>query len=363
MAQNYASKYESKVSERFTKKSFTDSLFNKDYSFIGVQTINVYSIDTVPLNTYAATGADRFGTPTEVGNTVQEMTLTQKPSFSLTIDKTNDADQMGTKAAGTALQRELDEVVYPAIDKYRLRRLCFLAGHVEGLAAAPDKDTIVDKITDATEYLDNKLVPTEGRYLLIRNDMYKVLKRSNDFLNLEDLGTKALAKGHVGEVDNMMVIKVPASYLPDGVYFIIGHKKAALGAMKLSEFFTHKNPPGLCGTRIEGLVYHDAFVLGSKCDAIYVAAETGKVQAAPVIAEDGSVDGKVSVTAAGATIYYTTDGTDPRYSKTRTLIASGGTFQLSATATVKAYAYIDTPATPATDKLPSAVAELEIVVS
>lgn len=356
MAQNNASKYESKVAERFSKKSFTDQFFNKDYSFVGVQTINVYSIDTVALGTYAATGSDRFGSPTEVGNTLQEMTLTQKPSFSMTIDKTNDTDQMGTKAAGTALQRELDEVMYPAIDKYRIKRLCYGAGKVLGLSAAPDATTIADKITDGTEWLDNLLVPEEGRYLLIRNDMYKALKRSDDFLNLEDLGTKALAKGHVGEIDNMTVIKVPATYFPTGVYFIIAHKKAALGAMKLSEFFTHKNPPGLCGVRIEGLVYHDAFVLGAKCDAIYVAAATANVQTAPVIAETGT-DGVVSVTAAGATLYYTTDGTDPRYSSTRTLIASGGTLTLAASATVKAYGYLE-----ASNLLPSTVTSTAITV-
>lgn len=358
MAQNYAAKYEGKVAERFFRRSFTDSLFNKDYNFVGAQTINVYSVNTVPLNDYAAAGDNRFGSPTEVGNTVQEMTLTQKPSFSLTIDQTNDADQMGSKAAGAALQRQLDEVLYPAIDKYRLKRLCFSAGHVAGLAAAPDKDTVVAAITDATEYLDNKLVPEDGRYLILRSDMYKALKRSDDFLNLQELGGKALAKGHVGEVDGMMVIKAPAGYLPDGVYFVIGHRKAALGAMKLSEFFTHKNPPGLCGVRIEGLVYHDAFVLGSKCDAIYVAAEASKAASAPVISAES---GTVTITSAGNTIYYTADGTDPRYSKTRQLIASGGSFNLAATATVKAYAYVDTGA-PATDKLPSAVAEASVTV-
>ncbi|SMC80491.1 chitobiase/beta-hexosaminidase C-terminal domain-containing protein [Papillibacter cinnamivorans] len=360
MAQNYASKYASKVDERFAKKSFTDKLFNKDFNFVGVQTINVFSISTVPLSTYSGSGTDRFGSPTEVGNTLQELTLTQKPAFSLTIDKTNDADQMGTKAAASALQRELDEVLYPAVDKYRIRRLCYGAGKVASISAAPTSSDIVDKITDGTEYLDNKLVPEEGRYLLIRSDMYKALKRSDDFLNLQDLGAKALSKGHVGEVDNMMVIKVPVSFMPAGVYFIIGHKKAALGAMKLSEFFTHKNPPGLCGVRVEGLVYHDAFVLGSKCDAIYVAAAAANIQSSPVIAEDSGTDGLVSVTASGATIYYTVDGSDPRYSSTRALIASGGTFTLEESATVKAYAYVESDSAP---KYPTAVVSTDITVS
>lgn len=308
MAQNKASTYSPVIAKRYAKKSFTDRLFSKQYSFVGAKTVNIFSNDTVPLGEYNPDGDNRFGSPTEVGNTVQEMTLTQMPSFSLTIDETNNTDQENTKRPGEVLAAELDERMYPSIDKYRIKSLCYRAGKVASLSAVPSKTTIVDAITDGTEWLDDKLVPEDGRVLLIRNDMYKHLKRSDDFLNLETLGTKALQRGHVGEVDNMEVIKVPSSYLPTGVYFIIMKKDAAVAPMKLNQFFTHKNPPGLCGTRIEGLVYHDAFVIGTKCDAIYIAAASANVQASPVI-EETATNGVVSITAAGATIYYTTDGT------------------------------------------------------
>ena len=47
----------------------------------------------------------------------------------------------------------------------------------------------------------------------------------------------------------------------------------------------------------------------------------------------------ITVTAEGATIYYTVDGTDPRYSASRELVASGGTVNITTGQTLRAYAY------------------------
>ncbi|MFR3289750.1 MAG: chitobiase/beta-hexosaminidase C-terminal domain-containing protein [Lachnospiraceae bacterium] len=58
----------------------------------------------------------------------------------------------------------------------------------------------------------------------------------------------------------------------------------------------------------------------------------------------------VSVTAADATIYVTTDGTDPRYSNTRALVSSGASVTLEEGQTLRAYAFTDA-------KYPSPVVE------
>ena len=71
------------------------------------------------------------------------------------------------------------------------------------------------------------------------------------------------------------------------------------------------------------------------------------VQSAPTFGGSGNA---VTVTAAGATIYCTVDGSDPRYSASRELVVSGGTVNLSSGQVLRAYAYSDT-------KYPSAVAE------
>ena len=86
---NLASKYAKKVDERFTKQSQASLVTNNSYDFTGVKTVNVYSIDTVALNDYKREGTNRYGTPSELGNDVQELTVTQDKSWTFTIDKGN----------------------------------------------------------------------------------------------------------------------------------------------------------------------------------------------------------------------------------------------------------------------------------
>jgi len=115
MAINYAQKYSSKVDERFTQSSLTQAAFNQDYDWEGVNTINVYSIDTAPLSNYSMTGANRYGTPDELGDTTQTMTLSQDKAFTFTIDRRNYLDTQMTKEAGKALNRQLSEIVIPRL--------------------------------------------------------------------------------------------------------------------------------------------------------------------------------------------------------------------------------------------------------
>ena len=50
MSVNYASKYASAVDERFSTGSITNGLLNREYHWIGVSTVNVYSITTSNMN-------------------------------------------------------------------------------------------------------------------------------------------------------------------------------------------------------------------------------------------------------------------------------------------------------------------------
>ncbi len=319
MAINLTSKYSDKVAERFRRASLTGGVSNKDYSFEGVKTVKVFSVETVALADYNRSGTSRYGTPSELGDTVQELVMEQDKAFTYTIDKGNDQEQLNVKAATLSLRREIDEVVIPALDKYRLDVWCKKAGTVQGLAAAPDKNTITGLIMDVTETLDDALVPEEGRTLFITAAMYKLLKENPDFLGNDRLGAAALAKGQVGEIDGMKVVKVPNSYLPEGVYWLITHKSAVLGPAKLQDYKIHKDPPGINGDLVEGRVLHDAFVLEAKKDAVYTAANAAYVANTPVITDNAAGDiFNLATTTANAAIYFTVDGTDPRYSSTAT---------------------------------------------
>lgn len=77
MAVNYASKYSQNVDERFSTGSLTNGIVNGEFDWIGVSTVNVYSIPTSAMNDYSLSGTNRYGTPEELGNETQEMTLKQ----------------------------------------------------------------------------------------------------------------------------------------------------------------------------------------------------------------------------------------------------------------------------------------------
>lgn len=116
MAVNYAAKYSQQVDERFKLGALTSSLVNYAFEWLGVSTVKVYSMPTAAMGDYTTEGASRYGTPEELGNEVQEMTLAKDRAFTFTIDKKSEDDTMGTMEAGAALRRQIDEVVIPEID-------------------------------------------------------------------------------------------------------------------------------------------------------------------------------------------------------------------------------------------------------
>ena len=309
--QNLASALAPKVAENFKLNSITDSARGTAFQFTGLRTLKVMSVDTVPLTDYTRSGTNRYGTPVELGDTIQELTMKKDRAFSMTIDKGNQADQMNLKGAAQALRRQNEQVVVPELDKYRISRWCEEAGIIVPLTAAPTKSTIVDTIFDAGASMSNELVPTAKRTLFIRNSVYKLLKASNEIIGNDALGKKVITKGSVGEFDGMDVKAVPDSYFPAGVYFFIKHKGSTVDPVKLSEANVHQDPPGISGHLLEGRYYYDAFVLGAKANGIYVAVEKDAQTTVPTIAVANK---KVTLTSADAVIKYTLDGSDPRYS-------------------------------------------------
>ena len=339
---NLAEKYSDKVQERFYQDSLTQSSFSKDLDmeFVGVRTVKVYDPDVAPLNDYTRSGSNRYGTPKELTDNIYEFQMKQDKAFTYTIDKGNAKEQFNIKTAATTLKRQMRLVVTPFIDKYRFNLWATKAGLHTALSAAPTKSTIAGMIMDATCALDDKFVPQEGRTLYIRNDMYKHLKLCDEYVKLEGIGTKALVKGVVGEFDGMPVKKVPSSYLPADVYFMIVFKNAAISPMKLNDYKIHTDPPGISGDLVEGRVMFDAFVKPTKADGIYVACKTGTVAADPTIVI-ASNSATITSETTEAVILYTTDGSDPRFSDTaktysassKPTLASGETIRAAATKT------------------------------
>lgn len=316
MAINYAVKYASKVAETFVQKSITDDDCGKDYEFVGAQTIKVGSIDTVPETQYKRSGDNRYGETHDLGDTLQEMTCTQCPSFSFTIDKVDGTDQAIDKSAGRALRRQLEQRTIPGIDKYRVKKWALGGNIVIKMTAAPTKANIVENIMDLGVKMDNAGVPSEGRTLYISASNYKLVKLSTEFISLRDLGVKSVGKGVVGELDGMRVKKVPDNYMPNGVHCFIKYKGSTVDPVKLHSCRVLKEVKGYSGPVVEGLTYHDAFVIGTKGDGIAVLCNADAALDAPVITVNSTTHSATITAVFGVVFKYTTDGTNPRYSTT-----------------------------------------------
>lgn len=274
MAVNYAAKYSQQVDERFKLGALTSSLVNYAFEWLGVSTVKVYSMPTAAMGDYTTEGASRYGTPEELGNEVQEMTLAKDRAFTFTIDKKSEDDTMGTMEAGAALRRQIDEVVIPEIDTYRISKL--VAGADAGNIV---KDTVVtkanayEKFLAVQEILDNKKVPTGGRICICTPGYYNMLKLDEAFTKKGDMATQIAINGLVGEVDGVYFVKAPKSYFPEKVHFIITNPIVMPSPIKLAEYKIHDDAPGISGYLVEGRVRYDAFVLNKKKDAIGVCED------------------------------------------------------------------------------------------
>lgn len=271
MAINYAEKYSPQVDERFKLGSLTTALVNHAYDWLGVATVKVYSVPTAEMNDYTLTGSNRYGTPAELNNEVQEMTLVKDRSFTFTIDKKSEDDTMGVMAAGAALARQIDEVIIPEIDTYRISKLVAGAPTANVIKdVAVTKANAYEKFLAVQEILDNKKVPTGGRICMCTPGYYNMLKLDEAFTKKGDMATKIAINGLVGEVDGVYIIKAPKSYFPENVNFLITNPIVMPAPIKLTEYKIHDDAPGISGHLVEGRIRYDAFVLDQKKDAIGV---------------------------------------------------------------------------------------------
>jgi len=312
MAINLHEKYANQIQTEFKRESLIANRLSTNFDFTGVKTVNVVTPITVPMTDYVRSGVNRYGNPVEMEDIVQELTLTQDKSFTMTIDKGNNADQSGVKAAGKMLSLQIAEQAVPLMDTYCLNKLAHDAGKIVQADEALSASNICSRITAGTTELDNAEVPAEDRTLYISAENYALLRKSDEFLKCDALINKSLSRGQVGTYDGMAVIKVPASRWPTNVNFMIVHKSSACAPVKLNDTKLHNDPPGISGNLLEGRQYYDLFVFGARAKGIYVEVdENAQVVVTPKIASNGTI----TCDTAGATIKYTTDGSDPRYSK------------------------------------------------
>ena len=275
---NLAQKYSSVVDERFRLGTLTAGIVNNNYDWVGVSTVKVFSRDLATLGNYQMTGTSRYGTPDDLGNSVQEMTLSQDKAFTYIIDRKTQEDTVGTMEAAATLAENIDQVVIPALDVYRIARIVAAApaaGSVSGKShilsgTTVTKSNAYERFLAVQEVLDDDKAPQGGRVAMVTPAFYNFLKLDNNFVRSSDLGQRILLNGQVGEVDGVAIVKAPTSYFPNGVDFFITNALAATAPVKFAEYKIHTDAPGISGSLVEARFYHDCFVLAKKADAIGV---------------------------------------------------------------------------------------------
>ena len=308
-SRNLAAKYAKQVDERFNRESQAMLALNGDYDFVGVKTVNVYSLPTVAMVDYTRSGSNRYGTPDDLTRNIQTMTLSRDRAFTFIIDKGDKMQSQMVSDAGKALNRQLKEVWAPEFDAYVFRKLAAAATERGNYSTEPvTKDNAYELFLNAMEKLGNKNVPEKGRVAFCSYKFTNLLKLDPAFVKTGDSSQEMLAKGVIGEVDGCKIVRVPSSKLPSGCAFLIAHKMAATAPKQLEEYKTHNNPPGISGWLVEGRVIYDCFVLKEKADAIWYHGSQAVLRNLDVTAAqmgDGSVKLMVNPEAeSGCGWYY-----------------------------------------------------------
>ena len=270
MAQNFAQMFAQKIDERFSRESQAAMALNNDYKFTGVKTVNVYSIPVVAMTDYQRSGANRYGTPDDLGTNVQALTITKDRAWTFIIDKGDKLQSQMVLDAGKAVSRQLREVVIPEYDKHVFRTLAKTAtANGNTATTAATKSNAYELFLAGQEKLGDANVPDAGRIAFCSYKFANLLKQDPSFMKYSNLSQEMVVKGIMGEVDGVKIVKVPASRLPEGCSFILTHPVAATAPKQLSEYKIHEDAPGISGWLCEGRFIYDAFVLNEKADAVY----------------------------------------------------------------------------------------------
>ncbi len=279
MSIDLATKYASNTDELFKAESKTSLLTNTDYDWTGVRSVKVYKISTCELTDYDRNGTSdnlsRYGALSDLSATTQEMLLKNDRSFIFNVDTLDTDETAGQLEAGTALARELREVVVPEVDKYVYSVMAENAGTKAdpiSLTAA----NIYDAIIAGDEVMDDAEVPDTERVLVVTPKVYRTMKQCQEINLNSDISEEMRLRGVITMVDGLPVVKVPASRLPDGFGFIIAHPSATVAPVKLEDFSVHDDTPLSSGSIVTGRICYDCFVLDNKKKGIYYQPVTAE---------------------------------------------------------------------------------------
>ena len=321
MAINLAKKYSPQIDQIWTNASFFDGKVSAKYDLVGVRSLTITAPITVDLVDYTRSGLARFGTLNEMQDEIQELTMSQDKAWTMSIDAGNASDQLNVKKAGEALRQQLEEKVIPLYDKWALKQFAFKAGK-SLVQAAMSSSNALEFVLAARAHFVNNAVPNGNRYLYISATKANFIRQSTLFTSVDPVAAPLVRSGVIGALYGFDIVEMPDDYFPTGIQFVAMHKEAGIAPKKIHMLRILTNQRGIDGAILEGHHYFDAFVIAKKSSGIFTSVLTANKQAIPVITPTGASHAAVS---SGGTLYYTLDGSDPRYSATRVAYASAVT--------------------------------------
>lgn len=263
MAINVASKFEKKTSDLMKARRKTQLATNQNWSWDGVNAINIYTLTDPTVNDYDPTAsANRYGAPSEVQHTVQTHALSNDRSFSKTMDMSNVQDTAMVRRPGKYIAQAVKNVMVPEIDAYILTVLVTAGGtarstSIVAAGATSSANAYTNFLAFNANITDNE-APEEGRVAFLTQAYYNFLKQGNFVLD-SDIDAKARRSGVLGEVDGVKLVVVPSSRMPANTDLVITHPSVCVAPEKLKDVKIHKNPPGINGYLIEYRHRYDAF--------------------------------------------------------------------------------------------------------
>lgn len=314
---HFGEKFKTSLMKYFALKSVTEHAFNHslDQEFVGSDIVHVFKIATTKLNQYDKTidpsKGSRFGAVQEVGDHKYTFRLTQDISLDRSVDRGNNDAQFNIKKVGAIMKAYTDERIRPEKDKYRLKKWVDEAGIHFELPEPITKANIAEMVILVHNAMIEEGVPENEGTLYIARKYVPALKLAEEWVKLDSLGGKTLPKGAApGEFDGLVVQPVSTRLFPAGCAFSIFHKDAIIAPEKINTFRGIKDSENMDGDRLQFRLKHDAFVLPTLADGAAAACEPGTVAKTPTVNISG---GKATVTSDEGVVYYTLDGSDPRY--------------------------------------------------
>lgn len=333
---NLLDKFHDALVEMYGRESYTQNIASTAYSFNGVKSIELLNMIPKELshgymsNGDPRSGGNRLGLPGEVTDAMQVLTLEEDLYWTDTIDSADNSQQGYLKKAGAYMKLMMRTKQNPYKDKKILAKWARMAGKVVelGNGVSLDKTNIIEKLCDVEEYYEDAGVPEEDRYVFLPVKCWTYIRLADEYDGCDNLKRDMTIKGWKGNFNTLHLIFVPNDYLPTHVALLAVQKDSVLAPSTFKHVKLYESAPGYVGPLMEYLEYFDAFVVGALNEGVYLVVDYGyKCGTLTITKANGTTANTKKATIAfsnssqvgygSATIYYTLDGTDPRWSKTR----------------------------------------------